>query len=111
MTITNLAFANSDFGLNFFRLRKAVAQLRKNAAPPFADGYYHCITDPVSGSQVMSDPEWQSMNQFTGRGKLEAGMIDETRNMGVITYITQNNFITNSSIYSVGSTTVSVAHS
>lgn len=109
MTISNLAFANAEWGLSFKLLRSVVAKMRQNAAPTMDDGYYHAIIDPKSANQVMSDPEWQNMQQFTGRAELEKGRIDETRTVGVICHITQNNFVGNSSVFSVGATTVSVA--
>ena len=109
MTISNLAFANTDFGLNFKVIDKAVAVQRANATPTFEDGLYALIVDPVSAQQVMRDPEWQNMNQFNGRADLEAGRVAGTELHGVKMYVTQNNFITNSSVFSVGSTTVSVA--
>lgn len=61
-------------------VKKAVRDLRKNNAKPFADGYFHAVISPEQAYDLMSDTAdggWIDANKYTDNKKLLKGEIGE----------------------------------
>lgn len=52
---------NTDI-LQMADLRVAIARFRNTSVPKMPSGRYHCHLDPISETQVFSDPEFQRLN-------------------------------------------------
>lgn len=61
-------------------VKKAVRDLRKNNAKPFADGYFHAVISPEQAYDLMSDTTvggWIDANKYTDNRPLLKGEIGE----------------------------------
>ena len=64
-------------GLGVTDIRKAVAQLKRNKAVPFDDGYYVAIVHPDVTFDIQSDENWKKPHEYVDTKHVYKGEIGE----------------------------------
>jgi N4-gp56 family major capsid protein len=70
-----LSIHNVNSKITSKEIRKAVRTLRKANIKPFADGYYHAITDPDTEFDLMDDTMWLEASKYAKPEQMLKGEI------------------------------------